>query len=455
MNMSLIEGLLIFFAIVAIYAFFAVILHKLGFLKKYNISFWGPALMWRTNKGKKFLKKVAKKQRFWKAFGSSGIVLCFVMMFLMTAMLIWQAWFVFGFTPEQKEALPGPEIALVLPGINPILPLEYIGYIVLALIVAMVVHEFSHGILTIASKLKVKSLGILYLIVPIGAFCEPDEEALKKAKTKSRMRVYAAGPTSNFVVVLLSILLFSFVFMSAVQPAADGVSIFYVGNGTPAEEIGLLPGMIITDINDTKVTNVDEFFEVMEKTRSNQLTRISYVKGEKTFTKEVTFADKSNYTKNQSHIGQGYLGVSTSDAHNGFLSVLKNPFIGFPDGFLLFYILPLWGYLQGYNPIVSPFTDSYIITGPLSVIPANVFWIIVNAVYWIFWLNLAVALFNVLPMVPLDGGFLFNDALHTLVRRLKKGISDTQREKIVKNISLILSLLVLLLIIFPWLIKYI
>ncbi len=122
--MPLIEGLLIFFAIIAIYAFSTFVLHKKGVLKKYNISFWGPALMWRTSKGKKFLKKIAKKERFWKAFGSSGIVLCFVMMILMTAMLIWQAWLVFGFTPEQKEAMPGPEIALVLPGINPILPLE-------------------------------------------------------------------------------------------------------------------------------------------------------------------------------------------------------------------------------------------------------------------------------------------------------------------------------------------
>ena len=136
------------------------------------------------------------------------------------------------------------------------------------------------------------------------------------------------------------------------------------------------------------------------------------------------------------------------------LSILKNPFEKFPDSFLIFYIIPFTGYLQGYNPIVSPFTNSYMLTGPLSVIPNDAFWIIVNALYWIFWLNLAVALFNVLPMVPLDGGYLFNDAVGSFIKRVKKGISDEKLEKAVKNISLALSLFILLLIVFPYLIKY-
>ncbi|RLI63209.1 MAG: hypothetical protein DRO67_06100 [Candidatus Asgardarchaeum californiense] len=452
--MSWIESLLIFLAIIAIYVLIAFTLYKKKILERYNISFYGPALMWRTKKGTLFLKKIAKKKRFWKAFGSFGVVLCFIMMIAMTIMLIWQAWFVSGFTAEQKEALPGPEIALVLPGINPILPLEYIGYIILAFIVAIVVHEFSHGILTIVSKLKVKSLGILYLIVPIGAFCEPDEDQLKQAPTKPRMRIYAAGPTSNFIVVLISILFFSFIFMSAVQPAADGVLIFYVGDGTPAEEVGLSPGMILTNLNDTKITNVSIFFDVMENTKANQTVNISFVQGKKMFNRNITLTDKYNYINNQSYVGKGYLGVATTESHKSFLPILKNPFVDFPNGLLIFYILPLWGYLQGYNPIASPFTDSFIITGPLSIIPDQIFWIIVNALYWIFWLNLAVALFNVLPMVPLDGGFLFNDIFRSIVKRFKSNISEEQLGTIVKNISVVISLIILILIIFPWLIKY-
>ena len=58
-------------------------------------------------------------------------------------------------------------------------------------------------------------------------------------------------------------------------------------------------------------------------------------------------------------------------------------------------------------------------------------------------------------MIPLDGGFLFNDAVGSLIKRVKKNISDEKKQKIVRNISLVISLLILLAIIFPFFIKYI
>ena len=450
--MSLIENLLVFFFIVFFYILIVFILHRKGVLNRYGISFYGPALLLRTKKGRGFLKKIAKRKRFWKSFGNFGIVFCFIMMVLIVALLIFNAWTVLGFTPEQIESLPGIEFGLVLPGINPILPLEYVVYIVLALIIAVISHEFSHGILTFASKLKVKSLGVLYLIIPLGAFCEPDEEQLRKTKVSNRMRVFAAGPTANFAVVLITLLLFSFVFMSAVN-FAEGVDIMYVGEDTPAEEIGLSTGMVLTNINNTRIINISDFSSALGNTNAGQKINISYVKQEKTYTKNVILADKYNFTKNVSHLGKGYLGVGPN-FYRGFLTAIKNPFIQFPDGFILLYALPILGYFWGYNPIASPFTDSYIITGPLGLIPMDIFWAVVSALYWIFWLNLAVAIFNVLPILPLDGGFLFNDAIGSFIKRFKKNLTEEQREKIVKNISLVTSLMILFIFLFPWLLKY-
>ena len=39
-------------------------------------------------------------------------------------------------------------------------------------------------------------------------------------------------------------------------------------------------------------------------------------------------------------------------------------------------------------------------------------------------------LFNVLPAVPLDGGYMFKDALDLFIKRLRKELSDEKRERI-------------------------
>jgi membrane-associated protease RseP (regulator of RpoE activity) len=464
--MSIIESIMIFCTIIVVYAVIVFLLYKKGVLKKHNISFYGPALMWRTEKGIQFLKNRAKHGRFWKFYGNISIIFCFITMVLMTGLMIWTAKIVFEFTPAQRNVLPGPEVALVIPGINPILPLEYLGYVILGLVIAIVVHEFSHGILALVDKIKVKSLGILYLIFPIGAFCEPDDDEVKKAHILPRMRIYAAGPTANFVVVLLSLILFSAVFMPAVQPADEGAVVFMVDGNSPAEYIGLHSGAIITYFNDTRISNGSDFFIAWNNTKANQTINISFLKNGVTTTTHVQLQDKYGeyakrstiYVNNVSYKGKGYIGVQSLLRDSVFkeqLTILKNPFSNFPNGLLSFYSLPLLGYFAGYNPIVSPFTGSYIITGPLGVLPVSLFWIIVNAIYWIFWLNLAVSLFNVLPMVPLDGGFLFNDGVRALIIRLKKEIKEEIKEKIVRNVSLIISLIILGLILIPFMIKYV
>jgi hypothetical protein len=461
--MSILDGLLIFFIILFLYFIITYVLIKKDIFKKFNISLYGPALLLRTSRGKSFIKKISEKKRFWKAFGSFGIVFCFILMIFMVFILIWQAWTVLGFTPEQRAAIPGPEIALVLPGINPILPLEYIGYILLALVVAIIAHEFSHGILTFAQKLKVKSLGILYLVVPIGAFVEPDEEQLKKADAKKRMRVYAAGPLANFVVVIISLLLFSFVFMSAVQPAAEGLGVLEVHKGSPADKIGIETGAIITEINGTYFSEYESFNEryisyiqLMNNTNENDTITISWFSEGSEKSELLILENRSKYFTSESNRGKGYNGIYSLIGVEENLNILKNPFMtDFPRGFLFFYVIPLIGYFQGYNPIVAPFTGQYEISGPLGVLPPTLFWIIISALYWIFWLNLAVGLFNVLPMIPLDGGFLFNDAIGSIIKKFKKGISDDTKDRIVRNVSITISLLILLAIIFPFLVKYI
>lgn len=451
--MSIIEIIAILTGILGIYAVGTFFLKKKGYFEKYNISFYGPALMVRTKKGVGFLERIARHTRFWHGYGKAAVLVCFIMMVLMVLLVIANMWAVLEFTPEQQEALPGIEFGLILPGINPILPLDYLFYIILALVIGIIVHEFSHGILTFAHGLKVKSLGLLYLIVPLGAFCEPDEDELQETSKRKRMQVYAAGPMSNFIIALIALLLFSYVGMAAVQPI-DGVHVAYAIEDSPAEQIGLSAGTVVTSLNNTPVKNASDFVEVMDTVSVNQTIPIMYYKNGSEIETTITAAPRSQFSNNMSQQNMSFVGIGFNGYVNSFIQSLKNP-LSSTDGLIVMYSLPLLGYFIGYNPLVTPYTQGLQLTGVASVLPASVFWIAINAIFWIFWLNLLLGFFNVLPMVPLDGGFLFNDSVRFTVQRLRKNLSEERVETIVKQVTLFISLVILFLVLFPWLVKYI
>ncbi|MFO8078415.1 MAG: site-2 protease family protein [Thermoplasmatota archaeon] len=453
--MSITDILLLIAIILAGYIIGVIFLYKKGLFEKYNISFYGPALLLRTNKGVNSLRKIANKKRFWKGYGTVGVIFCFLMMIFMIFLLALNTWTVLEFTPEQQQELPGIEFGLVIPGLNPILPIEFLVYILIGLIIAVIVHEFSHGILTFAHSLKVKSLGVLYLIIPLGAFCEPDEDQLRETKISNRMRVYAAGPMSNFTVAIIVMIIFSFGFMAAVQPI-DGYHIPYVVDQSPADDIGLQAGDVLQKLNNTEVENVSTFLIIMNNTAVNQTIPINYLHKNKNITTTVTLADKSQFSKNVSDKNDSFLGIGLNIYNvSKFIGYLQHPFTtDFPDGLILVYALPFFGYIAGYNPLVAPFTQGYMIQGPLSFLPSNLFWGITNTLYWIFWLNLVVGMFNVLPMIPLDGGFLFSDAIRGIVKRMKATISEEKRENIVRNVTIFISLIILFIVLFPWFVKY-
>jgi len=88
-----------------------------------------------------------------------------------------------------------PGGTLLLPGVN--LPF-FEG--ILALIAIMVVHEGSHAVLAKIAKVPIKSSGIvLFGIIPIGAFVEPDEKELEKINPVKQTRVLTAGSGANFI----------------------------------------------------------------------------------------------------------------------------------------------------------------------------------------------------------------------------------------------------------------
>jgi membrane-associated protease RseP (regulator of RpoE activity) len=106
----------------------------------------------------------------------------------------------------KKEVLSLPAGGtFLLPGVN--LPL-FEG--ILALVVIMLVHEGAHAVLARIGKIPVASSGVvLFGVIPIGAFVEPDEGKLAKADDVRQSRVLVAGCTANLMASVIFFILFA------------------------------------------------------------------------------------------------------------------------------------------------------------------------------------------------------------------------------------------------------
>ena len=85
----------------------------------------------------------------------------------------------------------------------------------LHLFITIVIHEFGHAILCRVEDIKVKGMGVLLAVIPIGFFVEPDDAELEQKKGMPKVRMFGAGITNNLVVgfccFVLLILMFGMV----------------------------------------------------------------------------------------------------------------------------------------------------------------------------------------------------------------------------------------------------
>lgn len=332
------NGTSIALSIFLLYWFAISVLDRKGILEKYNISTFGPLpiLMIRTTKGLKLLDVLARPKSYWRTFANLGILLMFAGMIAMFLVIVISdlglyTSFLSGSVPEPGK-YSSPRNIFLIPGLNEFIPLTW-GAI--ALIVTLVVHEFSHAILCRVEGIRVKSMGILYALVPIGGFAEPDDEQLFGTKEKTerelpltatieeieewekeeeirqktekttpdepksdpvigatriqRSRILAAGVMANFSVAFIALLLFFGPVLGAIAPSSDAL-VLSVNESSPADHAGLEKGMIITQINDTNITTAEDLQTYLEKTRPGDMVRIRAVKNDTVSTHDLQVA---------------------------------------------------------------------------------------------------------------------------------------------------------------------
>ncbi len=423
--------------VVLAYAVVVYLLYRAGWIGPDRwLSLLGPALMIKTQRGRAALDRWARFRRFWTAAADVGIALAVVAMGVILVLLVLDA--VLSLRLNAATAPPVSE-ALGLPGINPIIP---IGYGILALVVGIVLHELSHGVVARSQGIGVKTLGILWCVVPVGAFVEQDDVEMQAASRRKRDRVAAAGVLANFALTVIFFVALSLLIASSVSPNANGVGVAVVQSNTPAANASLVPGDIITSINGTATTNDTLFESSLADTHPGEVVTVVYYSSStgRLVTTNVTLAPSPTVA------GRGFLGVAVTfltptDLRNSLVWPLGSP-AGPGVGAIDWLVLPL----ATLEPVSGSTTQFYHLTGPLSGADPTAFWVAANILYWLAWMNLLLGLSNALPLVPLDGGLLFRDFAASVAARFRKGWTAARLDEFGTHAVTASSVLVLLLL---------
>ena len=350
----------------------AAIFHEKLSNHGFEIDF--PIIMWKTQRLRGFLTKISNlSPRFWRWFMNIGIIVAYGAMIFITWTLLSTLPSVFD-TPAVSIVIPGVE----MPGSSIYIPFVY-GIIALATV--LIVHEFSHGIQSIGEKIPIKSIGLLLFAVIPGAFVEPDEEKLKSAKKTSRLRVYAAGSIANISLAVIALLLFSLI--SAGIPnyfAEDGIEIDRIVSDSPSDGI-LKEGMVLQAIDGVKINDSQSYVDTVGSFKPGDNISIQTDQG----TYSVVLS------KNPNNESVGFFGIQANKHFK-----LVDDSLG-PLPWVLFELLDLF--------------------------------------QWIFMLNLGIGLFNLLPIKPLDGGYM-------LQILLSYKMSEEKYIPIVNALSVVLAMVI-------------
>ncbi len=323
------------------------------------------------------LDKMASWRRSVKAFADLGIVAGVLMM-------AFALWFLINnltnfFTTSDQFS----EVTLLIPGVT-VRSAPNLMYFLLAAPVVLVIHEVAHGIVARLEKIKVKSGGFAIIIAIIAGFIEPDEHEFSKARRVSKVRVIAAGSTSNvlFSFVVAALLMFNPAFGNILDMVSPDVrSVFYhdpigvpvlqLSEGGGAEAAGMQPNDIITSINSVPIRTPEDLAKV-----------------------KLTPGERASVTVLRNGLEVNLTVVTTAaadDPERGLLGIMRGPFAHLPPK----------------SPYYIPW-------------PPQVF----TFLLWVWMLSFFIGIFNMLPMFPLDGEKYITSALEN--RTSKRSLLATR-----------------------------
>lgn len=364
-----------------------------------------PLILIHTPFGLDFFDKVAKLPGA-RAWSSVNTYLMPVITILAIFLIVGSLAVLFS-NADARDSVRGVGIQgnLLIPGLNPLLPITY-GWA--ALIITIIIHEAGHGIVARVYNIRVDSTGIvLFLGIPIGAFVNIERDELNKATLKQKSAVLTAGPLNNMILAGLS-LVGLYLVLSTLTPLPPGpgvpqfgIAVVSVSPGSLAESIGLPAGAVIQEVAGQQTREIEDLGELL---RSNLGQTI-----------DITWAERSGQTVTKSvtlpeavEPGRGVLGVQVTalSPDPGLVLDRYKSFFGTNP---LAILLPptLQQGVVPYSELMGPRYES-------SIGPA--WFVIANMLFWSWFINFNVGIFNALPIGPLDGGQLYGALIEKKVK---------------------------------------
>jgi membrane-associated protease RseP (regulator of RpoE activity) len=348
--------------------------------------------LYKTKVGLKLMEKLGTKYRGWvQILGYIGLGIGFIGMLFIAGNLVYGLWTLL-FKPAAPAVVSPVIPGISIPGAAIKVPL-ITGWI--ALFIVIVIHEFSHGVVSRAHNVPDKSSGLL-IFGPIGgAFVEPDEKKLVKQHETVQYSLFAAGPFSNIItaLVFLAVLAFALSPLLGSMTTPSGVVVQTVTPNYPAANASIQPGMVITSVNNIPVKDYTAMSDELDKVAPGETVSLGTDKGE--------YVVKTIQNPTDSESKKGYLGVTL-------------------------------------KPKLEPKITALWYSGLLVVVR----WL-ADFFQWLIILSLGIGLANLLPLGPVDGGRMLQLACRQITGSKARG------DFWWKWISLVTFALIIVLLIVP------
>jgi membrane-associated protease RseP (regulator of RpoE activity) len=399
---------------------------------KYVFKYIPILILIHTPFGMKFFDWVARTNAA-KIYAKSNRYLMPLITALMLFLLISFVIAIVSFAPAREMTRDlGPRSIFLIPILNPYLP---VGYVLISLIITIVVHEAGHGIVARVYNVKIESTGVVFFfVVPIGAFVNIEQKELEKTPLKYKSSILTAGVLNNMVLAGISLfglyLVVSSLYPLPVSGGQEaGVLIDRVNKGSLAEKIHLTEGSVIQTIAGQNVISIEDLRKQLESNLGKTIEMTWTVKNKDIVRGSITLPSSVNENK-------GILGVTISTVGDPktVLNDYKNLFSGTT---VLRLLAPptIQERIVPYSDLMAERYDSTIFGSSYALL-ANMF-------FWLWFINFNVAVFNALPIGPLDGGQLYGSFIASRTKQ-------KTAEAINSLMTYIMILVIFMTLVFPY-----